>query len=106
MATPHRGSDTVPFAKLLQTAAAWTWRQPNKDLLNVLERNSSDLFQQLRNFTTISEGLSLVCLYESEPTSLGMVSELRESSNESTLLHTDHSTRLFFKTPPSSMDLE
>ena len=73
MGTPHRGSDKVQLADMLVLAAKVTWRKPNDELLNALRSNASVLNQQRANFTTIMDGFSVVCLYESQPTSIGMV---------------------------------
>ena len=73
MGTPHRGSDKVQLADMLVLAAKVTWRKPNDELLNALRLNAGVLNQQRANFTTIMDGLSVVCLYESQPTSIGMV---------------------------------
>ncbi|KIW96827.1 uncharacterized protein Z519_02218 [Cladophialophora bantiana CBS 173.52] len=73
MATPHRGSDAARIGKLVQKAAQYTWRKPNIDFLNILERNSPSLFKQLKNFTTISPQMSRFCLYETIPSSIGLI---------------------------------
>ena len=73
MGTPHRGTDKVQLADMLVLAAKVTWRKPNDELLNALRSNAGVLNQQRANFTTIMDGFSVVCLYESQPTTIGMV---------------------------------
>ena len=79
MGTPHRGSDKVQLADMLVLAARVTWRKPNDALVNSLRSNACALNQQRANFTTIMDGFSVVCLYESSPTSIGMVRQPRVS---------------------------
>ncbi len=76
MGTPHRGSDKVQLADMLVLAAKATWRKPNDELLNSLRSNAGALNQQRANFTTILDSFSVVCLYESSPTAIGMVRHL------------------------------
>ena len=73
MGTPHRGSDKVQLAEILVRVAKITWRKPNEELLQSLRSNAGALNQQRASFTTIMDGFSVVCLYESEPTGVGMV---------------------------------
>ena len=74
LATPHRGSGKVEFADILVLAAKVTWRNPNKELLDLLRENSAILNQQRKAFTTIMQKMSIVCLYEENESKIGMVS--------------------------------
>ena len=49
-------------------------RQPNAKIIRVLEQDSDVLERQRSSFTSISEKMPLVCLYEGMPTGAGLVS--------------------------------
>lgn len=102
MGTPHGGSDKISFADMVVLVAKMTWRKhndellnsirwnsafadmialaanmiwrkPNDEFLNSLRWNSGVLEQQRARFALIMETFSIVCLYESNPTSKVMV---------------------------------
>ena len=102
MGTPHGGRDKISFADMVVLAAKMTWkkhndelltslrwhsaftdmialaanmiwRKPNDEFLNSLIWNSGVLRQQRARFALIMETFSIVCLYEWNPTSKGMV---------------------------------
>jgi hypothetical protein len=76
LGTPHRGSDKAGLGQLVSGIAKLAFRQPNPHLLGTLEQDSDVLEHQRNSFGSISSKLLLVCIYEEEPTSTGMVSIL------------------------------
>ena len=63
----------MKFGTILNAIARLAGRQPNSELLNILVPNSSELFELLKNFSTICENIALVCFYEEHPTVAGLV---------------------------------
>ena len=73
LGTPHRGSDKAGLGHLVAGIAKVTLRQPNPHLLRSLEQDSDVLEHQRASFASVSSTISLVCLYEEEPTAVGIV---------------------------------
>ena len=71
--TPHRGSGTAGLGHLVAGIAKIAMRQPNSHLINSLDQESDVLEHQRASFASISSKMSLVCLYEEEPISIGIV---------------------------------
>lgn len=71
--TPHRGSEKTGLGQIVAKIAALTLRQPNDKLLKNLEKDSDVLERQRRSFASISKNLSVVCLWEEKPMSIGIV---------------------------------
>lgn len=74
LGTPHRGSGKTGFAEIVANVARVALRQPNDKLVRNLEEDSDVLERQRKSFASISETLSLVCLFEEKPTGIGLVS--------------------------------
>ena len=74
LGTPHRGSDKVGLAQIVQEVAKLALRKPNEKLLKNLERESDVLEHQRKSFASVSEKMSLRCLFEEKPTGIGIVS--------------------------------
>ncbi|KAI1773269.1 hypothetical protein F4818DRAFT_423753 [Hypoxylon cercidicola] len=74
--TPHRGSDLVPYGKMVVTIAKLAFRNPNKKHLELLQRNSQIMENQRSSFDSIRKNLQLVCVIEELETTLGMVVSL------------------------------
>ena len=74
MGTPHRGSDNVRQAEIVQKVARFFLRQPNDQLVQDLSEDSNVLESQRNSFSSISEKMPVVCIYEEIPTAIGMVS--------------------------------
>jgi len=74
LGTPHRGSDQTGFADIVSRIAKVAWRQPSHHLVRNLEVDSDVLERQRKSFASISEKMSLACLYEELPTGIGVVS--------------------------------
>lgn len=73
LGTPHRGSDKVGLADIISCVAKVALRQPSHHLIRILAENSDILERQRSSFASISERMSLVCLYEEIPTGIGLV---------------------------------
>jgi protein SERAC1 len=73
LGTPHRGSDQETLGEVAANVAKLSFRQPNKQLLQTLKRESHILESQRDQFTTISSNLSIVCIREELPTGVGLV---------------------------------
>lgn len=74
LGTPHRGSDKAGLAQIVQEVAKLALRKPNEKLLKNLERESDVLEHQRKSFASVSEKMSLRCLFEEKPTGIGIVS--------------------------------
>ncbi|KAK3291981.1 uncharacterized protein B0H64DRAFT_408650 [Chaetomium fimeti] len=73
MGTPHRGSSKESYGDLLVKIAKVALRQPNDQLLQTLRPDSHILENQREQFTTISSRMSVVCIREELPTSVGVI---------------------------------
>ena len=73
IATPRRGSDKMKLGEIVDLMAKLASRQPITELLKALVRNSSDVFEILKNLTTIYQSLKLVPFYEKSSTGAGLV---------------------------------
>ncbi|KAH6847170.1 hypothetical protein B0I37DRAFT_374407 [Chaetomium sp. MPI-CAGE-AT-0009] len=73
MGTPHRGSSQETYGDLLVKVAKVALRQPNDQLLQTLRPDSHILENQRGQFTTISSSISVVCIREELPTSIGVI---------------------------------
>jgi hypothetical protein len=73
LGTPHRGSGKEKLGDLVANAASIGLRRPNKQLLQSLRQNSHILEKQRDDFVTISNKMSIRCVREEIPTSVGMV---------------------------------
>lgn len=81
LGTPHRGSEQTGLADIVSRIARVALRQPNKHIVRNLAEDSDVLERQRKSFASISERLSLVCLFEEVPTSIGLVISLRSFHN-------------------------
>ncbi|OBT63079.1 hypothetical protein VE03_07456 [Pseudogymnoascus sp. 23342-1-I1] len=73
LGTPHRGSGKTDFANIIASVAKVSLRQPNKQLLRTLSRDSEVLENQREQFTTITREIPIVCIREELPTAIGMI---------------------------------
>ncbi|KAE8454517.1 hypothetical protein EG329_000140 [Mollisiaceae sp. DMI_Dod_QoI] len=73
LGTPHRGSSQATFGEVVTNIAKLSIRQPNEQLLQTLRPDSHILENQRDQFTTISKDLSIVCIREELPTSVGLI---------------------------------
>jgi hypothetical protein len=64
----------VSLGNIVKKIASVAWKQPNDYLLETLKVDSDILEQQMGAFSSVSETLPLVCVYEELPTHAGMVS--------------------------------
>ena len=75
LGTPHRGSEQTGFADIIAKIASVALRQPNKNLIEVLRKDSDVLEGQRSSFSAISKDLPVACIYETVPImGIGMVS--------------------------------
>ncbi len=79
LGTPHRGSSQATLGEVVTNIAKLSIRQPNEQLLQTLRPDSHILENQRDQFTTISRDLSIVCIKEELPTSVGLVCLLNEN---------------------------
>lgn len=77
---PHRGSDKTNLATIVTIVATLSFRQPNKQLVGVLSRDSDVLENQREQFTTITQKTPIVCIREEMPTGIGIVSNEEQNS--------------------------
>ncbi|KAK8047458.1 hypothetical protein PG996_015522 [Apiospora saccharicola] len=73
LGTPHRGSDTVTYGKIVAKAAKLALRNPNDQLISMLEKESPILEHQRKSFASIGKDLALACVFEELPTALGII---------------------------------
>ncbi|KAH7563832.1 hypothetical protein BM1_00879 [Bipolaris maydis] len=71
LGTPHRGSGAVALGQVLSRIAFF--HRPNTQLLQSLQVDSHTLERQREEFITISASLSIVCVREEIPTSIGII---------------------------------
>ncbi|KAK7954712.1 SERAC1 protein [Apiospora saccharicola] len=81
LGTPHRGSDTVTYGKIVAKAAKLALRNPNDQLISMLEKESPILEHQRKSFASIGKDLALACVFEELPTALGIVCSHTSSSD-------------------------
>ena len=71
------------MAEIFTKVVRLTGNQPNKHLLQALQRGSQILEEQRGNFASISPSMRVVCAYEEyESSGLGMVGNLIDSALE------------------------
>ncbi|OBT86647.1 hypothetical protein VE02_04446 [Pseudogymnoascus sp. 03VT05] len=73
LGTPHRGSDKTDLANIIASVAKFSFRQPNKQLVRALSRDSDVLENQREQFTTITRETPIICIREELPTAIGMI---------------------------------
>ncbi|KAI0834641.1 hypothetical protein F5Y06DRAFT_278520 [Hypoxylon sp. FL0890] len=74
MGTPHRGSSVEEtYGELAVKVAYGALRQPNRQLLQTLKRDSHILEDLRTSFMTASKDLHIVCIREEVPTGAGLI---------------------------------
>lgn len=86
--TPHRGSSDMALNSVVTNILSLALNRPDDKILRVFKQDSDILERQRRSFATISNEMSLVCLYEELPLHGHLVSQLLftsiSASNRST----------------------
>lgn len=71
--TPHRGSSKESLGEIVASVSKLCLHKPNQQLLRTLREDSHILERQRNEFTTISQGISVICVREELPTAIGVV---------------------------------
>lgn len=73
LGTPHRGSGKTGLAEIVANVARVSLRKPNDKLVGSLSEESDFLEKQRESFTNITKSIPVVCLWEENPTAIGVV---------------------------------
>ncbi|TPX11304.1 uncharacterized protein E0L32_001122 [Thyridium curvatum] len=98
--TPHRGSSKESLGEIVASISKLCLHKPNQQLLRTLREDSHILERQRNEFTTISQGISVICVREELPTAIGMLTPEKIVPRESATydgynvrrssIHSDH----------------